>query len=212
MFSKFRELDPAKQSRILNAALREFAQKGFDDASTIEIAKEAGISKGLLFHYFNTKKDLFRYLYDYSMETLSNEVFGLINFKERDMLKRARQIILLKIELLHKYPQMFDFIKVAVFTESEEVKGEFLSKSMEIRSGGLARLFEDIDESKFRPGIDVARAKNIIIWTLEGIGNASQEEAKEWTPDQVDQIDYDQVLAEYDAYFDLFRACFYGGA
>ena len=57
MTSKFLNLHKEKQQRILNAALNEFANKGFDRASTNEIVKSAGISKGLLFHYFNNKKD-----------------------------------------------------------------------------------------------------------------------------------------------------------
>lgn len=56
LFSKFLNLNPEKQDRILNAALKEFAQKGYQNASTNEIVKEAGISKGLLFHYFNNKR------------------------------------------------------------------------------------------------------------------------------------------------------------
>ena len=60
MFSKFLNLDE-KQDRILNAAIKEFAQKGYDSASTNEIVKEAGISKGLLFHYFKIKSSYFSF-------------------------------------------------------------------------------------------------------------------------------------------------------
>jgi TetR/AcrR family transcriptional regulator len=40
MFSKFLSLEPERRNAILNAALKEFAKKGFDDASTNVIAKE----------------------------------------------------------------------------------------------------------------------------------------------------------------------------
>jgi AcrR family transcriptional regulator len=59
MFSKFLSLEPERRNAIMNAALREFAVKGFDDASTNVIAKEYGISKPLMFHYVNNKKDFF---------------------------------------------------------------------------------------------------------------------------------------------------------
>lgn len=59
MFAKFLSLDKEKQDRIINAAMKEFAQKGYDKASTNEMVKEAGISKGLLFHYFQNKKQLY---------------------------------------------------------------------------------------------------------------------------------------------------------
>ncbi|ADY55173.1 regulatory protein TetR [Syntrophobotulus glycolicus DSM 8271] len=47
-----------RRNAILNAAFKEFAERGFDEASTNVIAKESGISKGLMFHYVNSKKDL----------------------------------------------------------------------------------------------------------------------------------------------------------
>jgi TetR/AcrR family transcriptional regulator len=67
MFSKFLSLDRDRKNAILNAALREFASKGFDETSTNVIAKESGISKPLMFHYINNKKDFFLFLYDYCM-------------------------------------------------------------------------------------------------------------------------------------------------
>jgi len=45
--------------RIVEAAMRLFAQHGFDRTSTATIAKEADVSQGIIFHYFETKKKLF---------------------------------------------------------------------------------------------------------------------------------------------------------
>jgi TetR/AcrR family transcriptional regulator len=72
MFSKFLNLDKEKQDRIINAAIKEFAEKGYDRASTNEIVKEAGISNGLLFHYFQNKKQMFLFLFDYCYELVTD--------------------------------------------------------------------------------------------------------------------------------------------
>lgn len=64
--------------------LNEFATKGYEEASTIIIAKNAGISKGLMFHYVNSKKDLFLYLYDYTIEIILDDFFGSISQKRLD--------------------------------------------------------------------------------------------------------------------------------
>lgn len=45
--------------RIVEAAIRLFAHHGFDRTSTATIAKEAGVSQGIIFHYFETKEKLF---------------------------------------------------------------------------------------------------------------------------------------------------------
>lgn len=44
--------------RLLEGALRVFAKHGYHASSMSEIAKEAGVSKGLAYHYFSSKEDL----------------------------------------------------------------------------------------------------------------------------------------------------------
>ena len=46
----------------LATELEEFSEKGFDRASTNSIAERAGVSKGLVFHYFGSKQRLYREL------------------------------------------------------------------------------------------------------------------------------------------------------
>lgn len=48
--------------RILEAARREFGMKGFDGARVGVIARQAGVNKGLIFYYFQSKEELFRVL------------------------------------------------------------------------------------------------------------------------------------------------------
>lgn len=46
------------KEKIQNAALKLFSEKGFNGATTSEIAGEAGVAEGTIFRYFPTKKDL----------------------------------------------------------------------------------------------------------------------------------------------------------
>src|SRR6266511_3350076 len=48
-----------RKDTILDAALIEFADRGFEGTSTEDIAKRAGISQPYLFRLFGTKKELF---------------------------------------------------------------------------------------------------------------------------------------------------------
>src|ERR1700746_3480704 len=49
-----------RREEVLDAALFEFAEHGFDGASTDDIARRAGISQPYLFRLFGTKKELFK--------------------------------------------------------------------------------------------------------------------------------------------------------
>ena len=56
--------DPAKREQILDGAWRVFKQKGFDAASMNDITREASVSKGTIYVYFQNKDDLFAALID----------------------------------------------------------------------------------------------------------------------------------------------------
>ncbi len=62
----------AKQ-KILNAAEKIFAEKGYDGARVNEIAKAAGVNKALIYYYFNSKEDILVSLFS----SLIDEVTGM---------------------------------------------------------------------------------------------------------------------------------------
>ena len=55
MNPKFFNLPPERQDLIRNSAMLEFGDNTFKKTSADSIAKRAGVSKGLLFHYFKDK-------------------------------------------------------------------------------------------------------------------------------------------------------------
>ena len=85
MYEMFENLDPSKKERVLNAALAEFARKDYKDASTNAIVEAAHISKGILFRYFGSKKNLYLYLYRYVREVTDKEIYGYIDADKGDL-------------------------------------------------------------------------------------------------------------------------------
>jgi AcrR family transcriptional regulator len=72
---QFESIRQAKRKQILLASLNLFANKGYQNTSIGEIALQAGISKGLLYNYFESKESiLLQLVYDYITETT-----GLLN-------------------------------------------------------------------------------------------------------------------------------------
>lgn len=55
---QFEEIRESRKQQIIDVALKLFADKGYDSTPISKISKEAGISKGLLYNYFNSKEDL----------------------------------------------------------------------------------------------------------------------------------------------------------
>ena len=55
-----RRLEPdARRRQILSCAVRLFGEQGYEEVSAADIAREAGVARGLVNHYFGTKKDLY---------------------------------------------------------------------------------------------------------------------------------------------------------
>ena len=55
-----RRLEPdVRRGQILGCAVRLFGERPYAEVSTTDIAREAGVARGLINHYFGTKKDLY---------------------------------------------------------------------------------------------------------------------------------------------------------
>ncbi|MBM7613826.1 TetR/AcrR family transcriptional regulator [Alkaliphilus hydrothermalis] len=206
MTDKFLTLPPEKQERILNASIKEFALKGFRNASTNEIVKEAGISKGLLFHYFNNKKDLFIFLYVHFSEILIKEFFEKLDPEETDIFNKLKQISILKIQLMEQYPEIFDFFMKATVEEDLDIKQDLDDRNNEITENSFARLFANVDISKFREDVEIDKAINIILWTFEGIKNRNLDKLK-LLPARINN--YQEMFDEIAVYVEILKKSLY---
>lgn len=57
--SRFEKLDPERQDVLLDAAMRELAERGPEQASLNKILAAVGLSKGVAYYYFDDREDLF---------------------------------------------------------------------------------------------------------------------------------------------------------
>ncbi|MBH5319727.1 TetR/AcrR family transcriptional regulator [Paenibacillus sp. GSMTC-2017] len=204
MFTKFQATDEEKQLRVIGAALKQFSEKNYSTASTNEIAKEAGISKGLLFHYFMNKKTLYLFMYDYAIRVISEEVVRKVNFNEKDLFVRMSQVAELKLTTFQTNPYLLKFIERVFFEEDVEVKLEIEDRKKQIATSEYYKLFSEIDTSKFKEGIDAARAVNVILWTLEGLGESVKAQHKLDGKD----LDMNEIMEEFNRYMELLRINF----
>ena len=65
-----------KKEKILEAAIKVFSEKGYDQATMDEIAMEANVSKGLLFFYYENKENL---IIESALKSVPIEVMNAID-------------------------------------------------------------------------------------------------------------------------------------
>ena len=198
------ELDSQRRDAILNAALKEFSLQGYDNASTNVIAKEAGISKALMFHYVGSKQELFLVVYDFFSDLMKKEYFDLMNYDEKDIFDRLRHSYALQIVLLEKYPWITEIGNLSRITNSEEINRE-LKKRVE-HTCCYPKLFDGVDTTKFRKGLDIEVCKQFILWVNIGFTNQLLDEIR---TDETKTIDADILLQKLDGYLDELKKVFY---
>lgn len=168
MNEKFFDLKKEKQDRMINAALKVFAMNGYEHASTDDIVKEAGISKGLLFHYFISKLGLYSFIYDYSVRYILLELSTGVSKEETDYFGLLIQIKQSQLQVMKNYPYMLQFISKS----REEDVNEALVETEEKRNvlpGQYAQIMERTDLSKFKKEVDVKKLTKVIEFTADGL-------------------------------------------
>lgn len=121
MNGKFFDLKKEKQDRMINGALKVFAEQGYRHASTDDIVREAGISKGLLFHYFGSKLGVYTFVYDYSVRYMTLELSSCVDNKCTELFELMRQVEAARMHAMRGYPYMQQFLNRSLTEDVSEV-------------------------------------------------------------------------------------------
>lgn len=203
--TSFHKLKKEKKEMIINAALKEFVRSGFDRASTNEIIKDAKISKGSLFNYFNSKKDLYIFLIEYCIQIIQS-LYEQIDLNETDIFKRIENIGLQKLQIQKKFPLAFDFLASCSQEESPEVKAIINDKVNSIFHEGTELMYKNIDYSKFREDIAIDKAIEILNWTMFGFGQKAIQQISSF--ENVSEF-ADQYFKDWENYTRILKYSFY---
>jgi len=180
MNERFFDLKKEKQDRMINAALKIFAVNGYRKASTDEMVKEAGISKGLLFHYFVSKAGLYGFVGTYSVKYLIMEMGPLVNGVEGDFFVLCRKLERARAATMKNFPFVQLFLRQAAREEVPEAREAIEEALGELRGayGGVFRQARLED----RPGCSQEKLMKIVDYTLGGLLEDMVLEA-EFSPD-----------------------------
>ena len=170
MNERFYDLTREKQDRFINAACKLFAENGYKKASTDDIVKEAGISKGLLFHYFGSKQGLYLYVYEYSTRYVRMEYDRCIPKEGMDFFELQRHLEISKRNIIRHYPYMTLFIQRA-FRETDKELISLLADNMERYSALIAEVYSRASVTGFKSSVDPSSVLKLCLFTSDGLLN-----------------------------------------
>ncbi len=167
MNGKFFDLKKEKQDRMINAALKVFALQGYRHASTDDMVREAGISKGLLFHYFGSKIGVYKFVYDYSVRYMMLEL-GSVPADETELFAIVKHAEAARMRAMRGYPYMQQFLNRSM---TEDVNEALMA--IEDKRNTLLTFYEEIysraDYTLLPQGVDGEKLLKIIDYTIKGL-------------------------------------------
>jgi len=111
----------ATRQRILDAAMKEFADKGLDAARIEDIADKAGANRRMAYYYFGSKEGLYLAALEASYFQLV-EVEEAIDVEAMDPIDAIEAMVAAKFEHYVKYPHYIEFVKMENLYQARHLK------------------------------------------------------------------------------------------
>lgn len=196
MNDKFYNLPKEKQNAIINAGFRVFSVNSYKKAPMLEIAKEAGSSKALLFHYFKNKKEFYLYLYDYAMNLIMEMAREEVTAAETDFFEIFLKSVKYKCKLTKQHPYLSHFMMKPNYESDAEVVNELKEKNLAVTSNSSDTILSRIERHKFKDEVDVEQLMNIVILCGEGYMKNNYQNL---------EMNIDEVEKGYERIINFFR-------
>lgn len=183
---------PAEDRRrqILDAAVRAFARRGYEACRVGDVAAEAGVAYGLVYHYFHSKEELLETIFRETWE----QMLGTIAEVEKDEERADEQLRKVIAIVLRTWKRNPDLVRVLVreVTRTPHFQSEI--KELEQAFGALERIIRrGQTQGRFDPDVD----PQLIGWSLYG---ALEELLTGWVMRQLPGRDEDIARAERSLY------------
>ena len=153
-----------KRQQLLGAAVRVFARKGFHASRVGDIAEEAGVAHGLLYHYFKSKDQVLEAVFHENWSILVTRI-ELVEESDEPAADQIRHIAAI---VLRTWLHLPDVVRVVIqeFGRSPELPeriGE-LTLPIDVLQRVIAR---GIERGEFRKDVDPAFAATVVYGSID---------------------------------------------
>src|SRR5437868_10928140 len=162
-----REQRNEKRARILDAAVKVFAERGYFSSTVAEIARAAGVADGTIYLYFKSKDDLLFELFDEKMTQLIGDAKAALA-QEQDAPSRLKRFIRLHFSLVEKNPDLASVLVVELRQSAQLLKA---ADRQRLGSAYLELIGQVVREGQERgelaPTVSPGTAKRAIFGALD---------------------------------------------
>ncbi len=164
----FFNLPAEKRERIIEISLEEFSTKFFDVASLSKIVEKAKIAKGSMYQYFESKKELYKYLVKYVSEKKLLYINSSLPEDQEDFFLLYKDIIFAAARFDINHPLYSSFLyNVGKDTNNPDLSKNIMSDSTQFIKSLLVEAYE---KGQIRKDVNVDLASFIISYLSVDIG------------------------------------------
>ncbi len=168
MNEKFYQLPEQKQQRIINAGYRVFSKNSYKKSPMGEIAAAAGISKSLLFYYFQNKKELYLFLWDEAAKVTMQFMKESHCYEPGDLFEMMERGMRVKMHIIRKYPDMAAFVIKAYYENTPEISAKIQESYRSFLNEKARAVLDTLNPSDFVPGLDLDMMYREMLLASEG--------------------------------------------
>ena len=115
-----------RRQQILEAAIEVFAERGFHSSRVSDIAKQAGVAYGLVYHYFVNKEEILRTIFLERWAIILQVVENAVNEPNRTVHNRLRSILVFLIDVYKRNAALVDVIILELLHSPEFMREEVI--------------------------------------------------------------------------------------
>ena len=156
----------SRKDRIMDAALRIFAEKSFQDATISEISKEAGVSEATIYEYFGTKEDLLFAIPEKISNDTAKESHAVLPFI-KDVEGRMRAIVYSYVNLYQNNPHYSALVLLQLMSNKRFRQTPAHAAIRRSAHSLLDIIREGIADGTFRPDADAYLIRSMLMGTVE---------------------------------------------
>ena len=182
-----------KYFRIINAATKVFARKGFFHAKVSDIAKEAQVADGTIYLYFQNKDAILISLFEEQMKAVLQNMERQIS-EEKDVTKKIEKFALTHLKLIELNKNMAEIIQVELRQSSKFMKEYRNEKFLEYLNLIGKIIEEGQNQGIFRKEIIPGIAKRAFFGALD-------EMSRFWVLSNRKKYDIETAARQISGYF-----------
>ena len=157
-----------KRAAISEAAIKMFARKGYHGTRIADIAREAKVSYGLVYHYFKSKEEIVTFLFQRKWDLL----VGVIDSIQREEVGFERQVEAVTSFLIESYrlnPELIEALVMEITRNGKFIKGRNLRLLEKALSGMESMVRSGQARGEVRTGIDPKVVSYAFFGSIESI-------------------------------------------